>query len=512
LAAALTVPARADEQRVFTVAGGGSLAPRDGLSATQVRLVPAALTVTADGSIIVVDHGRLWAIGLDGRLRGITGPPGDATDLDGDPGGIGDVEATPDGALVAVVGGRVLRRPAGRSEGTPLFVPPPAVPPARADAQAERVAATTDGRIVVGGTYLSWVLDAAGHVLETIDDGGGEGVAALPGGDLALMTNYSGLTLRSPDGDLHDVGDFEGAQGDLLALPDGRVLVSYYGRLYTVDAQRRLRGYLPDGRLLGIGDGGVFDRAPLFPFALASTPDGGLVFADASAREARGRFVADAHWTRDGLVTIAGAYPFTRTSSALIRWTAVGPQPRPLLAVTGATFRTLARGAVTYRSTIVAAARLVVIGRDQDKVVDIRFTAAPGESRVPLPRRLHPGDYRIELTLDTPTATVTDRLAVSTRRRLDLSRARRVLRAEADDEGGGGDAGGGTFGSLGPCTRHGPLRLDCGVLVTAYGDAGSGPPRCQVILSARQRPDGMRIVRRRPRPGTHCRLPRSVTR
>jgi hypothetical protein len=58
---------------VFTVAGGDDAAPLDGLSATQARIFPTAVTVAADGAIVFIDHGHVWAIGLDGRLHALAG-------------------------------------------------------------------------------------------------------------------------------------------------------------------------------------------------------------------------------------------------------------------------------------------------------------------------------------------------------------------------------------------------------------------------------------------------------
>jgi hypothetical protein len=103
---------------------------------------------------------------------------------------------------------------------------------------------------------------------------------------------------------------------------------------------------------------------------------------------------------------------------------------------------------------------------------------------------------------------MTSRMAGNTRRRVDLDRARRLLWREAD-RSGDGDAVSGTFGALGRCVVRGPLRLDCGLLLTTYDESGTGPRRCGGILSARQRADGLRLALLRARRGSHCLKPAS---
>jgi hypothetical protein len=157
----------APADRVFTVAGGGDSPLLEGAPATEVRVAPTAVTVADDGTIVIVDHDRLWSVGLDGRVHLLDASLGDVEDVDAEPGG----------GLLAVSGGALYRQRARAADWEPVFTPPPAVAPALRAASAQRVTHSSDGLIVVGGTYLSWILEPDGRVVETLDAGGSEGVA-----------------------------------------------------------------------------------------------------------------------------------------------------------------------------------------------------------------------------------------------------------------------------------------------------------------------------------------------
>jgi hypothetical protein len=489
LAVLTPAPARAfaPSDRVFTVAGGGDRRPVEGASATERRVAPTALTVADDGTIVMLDDGRLWALGSDGRLRSLALAP-DAVD---------DVDAEPGGALLAVAAGSLYRLLPGAADWEVLFTPPPAVAPASRAAQAQRVTHAADGHILVGGTYLSWILETDGSVLETIKAGGSEGAALLRDGTVALLTNYGGLYMRRPGGRLRqDDRRFDAAVGDLLALSDGSLLVAYYDDLFRVDTRLSARPYFAPEPRLGNGDGGSLLHAQVRASALAATPGGELVVADRTAALLRGRFVMEAFARPGGWVTALD------DGANLVRIITPDPGPRAVAAITPATYRTLASAIVSYRSTLAGAARLTLDGGPV-----VRFTARVGPGRVRLPRRPLPGDHRLALTIQDGGRTITARLAVSTRRRLDRRRARALLR-DAARGSGDGDATEGVTGSIRDCTVHGPRRLDCGLWLTPYSSfEPPDPPFCAGIWSARQRPDGLRFALLRARRGSHCREP-----
>jgi hypothetical protein len=73
---------------------------------------------------------------------------------------------------------------------------------------------------------------------------------------------------------------------------------------------------------------------------------------------------------------------------------------------------------------------------------------------------------------------------------------------------GGGDSTDGAFGRRGDCRQRGPRRLDCGLWLEPYDEyAPPDPPYCDAILSARQRPDGVRVAALRPRRDGRCITP-----
>jgi hypothetical protein len=66
------------EAPIFTVAGGGTAAPKVGRSATAVRLNPREAVFLPDGRIVIRDArfsggGQLVAVGPDGRIAAL--PP-----------------------------------------------------------------------------------------------------------------------------------------------------------------------------------------------------------------------------------------------------------------------------------------------------------------------------------------------------------------------------------------------------------------------------------------------------
>jgi hypothetical protein len=481
--------------RVFTVAGGGNSRPAPGLPAAAARLTPTELTLQQDGSVLFVNNDRnLWGIGLDGRLWRPP-PPGRR---------VTDVIAEPGGGLLAVADDKLLRlRPAAPSWEV-LFVPPPPEPPARAAATPDEVALLGDRRILLGGSYLSWILEPDGRMVETLDGGGDEGIAGLSDGTVVLLSNH-GLTFRRPEDRLRGTGErYVGTfLADLATTGSGSLLLGDE-LIYRLTRQlRRVPVYgLRPG--YGIGDGAPFERQLLSTAALVTTANGIAALAEYTAPLLRGRFAAEA-FRRDGdWITHVDPY-HERPGAGLIRVVASDDERRPLLAIAPRTFRSLARGVIGYRSTVAGRGRLIV--RRTRVVVDMPFTAVAGRGSIRLPRRLPPGSYRITATVHDGTRSAIARAAVSTHRRLDRVRAMRLIRRIVTNSGGG-DATDGAFGRLGDCRDRGPRRLDCGLWLDPYSEYEEpDPPFCEAILSARQRPEGVRVLSLRPLRDSRCRTP-----
>ncbi|WP_157592040.1 hypothetical protein [Solirubrobacter soli] len=483
-------PASAEDV-VFTVGGGGTGGPVEGMLAAQSWLEPTAVTVEADGTVVFLESGQPWAVDADGLLHRLPALVARAEDID----------AEPDGSLLAVSTGQLFRLPAGMTTWQLVFTPPPAHAPALNAAQAERVSHMSGGRVLVGGTYLSWVLDHDGGTIETLHRGGGEGVAELDGGGLALLTGYDGLAIRSAGGRFR--GRFEdGVSGDILALPGGDVLLATGDRLLRVDQRLRVQPYVSVTPGPGIGDGGALSRALIAPVALAGLPSGGFVFVDRTAPFLRGRFAAWASVRRGRWIADLDRAE-TNPESGLLRLATRRLPRRSAVALTRATFSSLARGRVSYRSSIAGQARLWI--QRGDAMLDyVTFPVERGRGSVPLPARPPRGDLRVTMQVQNGASTATARLAVSTRRRLDFARARRLIREQAE-RSGVGDPGGGVESELGRCAIRGTRRLDCGLVLTDFDEHGTvGKPYCGGVFSARQRVDGMRIALLRARRGSGC--------
>ena len=103
-ASAAVPPALGPDGRVYPLLGGGAEAPRDGLPATQLRVgLLLGAAALADGSVAVLPfREEPFAVAPDGRVATLPEPPGEPEEISA-------LVGAPDGALLALRRGGVLR-------------------------------------------------------------------------------------------------------------------------------------------------------------------------------------------------------------------------------------------------------------------------------------------------------------------------------------------------------------------------------------------------------------------
>ena len=481
--------------RIFTLAGGGTERPRDGLFATEVRLRPPppyveqAVTGLGDGTTAVVQDERVVLIGADGRLRV---PPRIAY------GRIDGIAADHDGELLALVYDRVYRLASDR-RGWTLVVDLARVLTEEQRCWARGVAAVRDG-IVVATKRGLWRIADDGSVRQIPVPAGGSPYALVSLPDDSLAFTYGNratcgfgeppnrLAVARPDGSVTELRRVKHPYylggGGLAALADGGVL----------DAAGVLRHFTADGRAvaqfgvrarLGIGDGGHLADALLTPSGVATLPGGAVAVLDEAPQGS-----ADSPFDLPALRTGAGRL-LTQAKFldevTLVRVAVPPGTDRPLVAVTPATYRLLRSGAVAFATTVAGRATLTVTraGRPRRVLARVVSDVAAGDGTLRLPRAVPAEDLRVRLTVTrSDGASATSHLAVTTRRSLSMRRARRaagIARVQ-------GEAGDGVDRER--CRRASAVRVDCQAV--AFGSGGWRD--CRGVISVILRPDGARVV------------------
>ena len=313
------------------------------------------------------------------------------------------------------------------------------------------------------------------------------GVAAIGAGDFGLSgLDGTGREWRLP------------ANADALtALRDGTVVeLSGPGAIRIHPrgaAARTLFGLDPR---LGRGDGGP-SRHALFQTSLggddavAAGHDGELFVADDVTHDASGDLDMEAFRFGSALVT---DFDVPQRRGELLR--IVAPSSRPTVAIRPQTYRTIRERSVAITSSFAGTATLRV-SRASRSVAAVTVDVPAGDSTLLLPRRLAPADYRFELSVADATRRVSHRIGLSTRRRADMARSKRTMRRVLRDYRQGGD---GTYYELQTrnCRRTARLRIRC-TLWSHYENFNDVTERCRGRISARQRPDGLRVlVREQP--------------
>ena len=191
---------------------------------------------------------------------------------------------------------------------------------------------------------------------------------------------------------------------------------------------------------------------------------GELVLADGTAPLLRGRFVARAFARAEGWLTDTDPAGDSGVAN-LVR--IVGPRAagRALAAITPATYRTLAAGRISYRSTLAGPARLTV------GALRVDFTAVAGGGHVTLPRRPPPGDHRLTLTVTDGERTATARLVPSARRpRLRFGLARRRCCATQPSAPTTATRPRARSADSASAPSVGARRLDCGLVMHPFSE------------------------------------------
>lgn len=272
----------ADISKIINAVGGGGLqAPTDGMAVSSARFVQvSSLLATPDGSYYVADSGRVWRVGVDGRLSRVAGSPAGLTGFSGDGG------PARDALLQSFIAGLALA-----PDGS-LYI---------ADMPNHRVR-----RVSPNGTITT--VAGNGQVGLTGDGGpatqasftGPNGVAIGVDGSLYVSDFANGRVRRvSADGIVSTYAGtvpFKASTGDggpalLATIQPDALAMSPEGSLYLNDFENcTIRRVSPDGMISKVagqlcsafsGDGGpATDAALRGADSMAFRPDGTLYFAD----------------------------------------------------------------------------------------------------------------------------------------------------------------------------------------------------------------------------------------
>jgi hypothetical protein len=238
----------AGSPRLFTLAGVESTAMRacwplencrgPAWVATQRRLTGGCLTALADGTILLCERGRLFALAADGRLR--------EWPLALDAGVVLDADVAPDDSVV-VLGSRGVAR-IGLDGSFRILA---ALDP---EGRYANVTAMPDGG-AIASTSQGLLRIASNGTATTLPLSGVLDVSALPDGAVAVTLNARGRVLRlSPDGTLGVVagggrGFREGAVATDVALDRLTGVAAASDRTLLIAAGRGVLRLGRDGRI-----------------------------------------------------------------------------------------------------------------------------------------------------------------------------------------------------------------------------------------------------------------------
>ena len=490
--------ARAHATSLFTLAGGGTEKPRDGLPATLADLDAgvSSLSPLPDGTVaFTLGSGRAYTVAEDGVLRALP-----RITADGRAGRIAEMTARPDGALLAVTwdGGFVYRLRPGASAWEQHFALD-RIPGWGEYIEVIGLVGLAEGFVLDAWDFGIWRVSDAGAVdrVRLPRRGGDPSLLALPGGRLGALLSSGSITVRDrvvelrPDGTHPTLLRFRLAlrtPAALVGTPDG-------GFLRGSDVLERIR---PDGSIemlgghrpgLGAGDGGPIGGALLSIEQLAPMSDGALLLSG-TVPGADPSPSMDLRATRiDGrLITDSAGYGDTVIRALVRRDTS-----RPLVAIAPRTFTALRGGQVSFVSTFSGHATLRV-ERGRRVIATLETEATAGVNRVSLPFTPPRAALRLVLTLAAADGRSSSaHLAVTTERRLRMKRARRLLRQFTSSEG---DSEAYRETLLGRCGRASRTRIECRAIDVSGAPGLWERRRCAAVLIAVLRADGVRGLRR----------------
>ena len=436
-ARAAVPPALGPDARVFTLAGGGTEDPREGLPATRADLIGSVdVAALPDGALAFAELGELWRIGTDGLIHDIP-DPGIFTE---------QIAARPDGTLLAVTETRVRSLAPGATRWDRGF-PLRRIPFSTGELSGSDLAALPDGFAIIAYDHVYVV--RGGTVRKTKLTGlfhDGRALAPLPDGRLAVAYDLDRrLGLIGLDGAFSSFRAGAAARADgLAALGDGTLLAmgETLRAVDTAGTELAVAGAAPG---LGSGDGG---------------PPATAVF--------------DA-----GSVTAAPANPSEPVSSNATQPAGVAA-PWPLAAIAPATYETIGEGRVAI-ATSFAGHAVLTVSRSGREVGRAEADVAAGDSELALTAAPRRGDLRLKLVVRAADGRVaTARATATTLTRLAQARVRPLVSNLAK-----------VFTLIdsvrlrrGGCVRQSPQQIACRLV--RHG-------RCRRVATVLLRADGARI-------------------
>ena len=494
-AVAAQSPLASPDARVFTVAGGGSVAPRDGIAATDADFGYVDVAGLPDGTVALTDRRASYVVGKDGILHALPSVRADGRSMRASLLG----RAADGGLLGMPIRGRtVYSLKQGASSWSPL-ASIKALPKWQFAEVYDLVG--VPGAVVVATSEGVWrvALDdssAARLRPETQDDVENlatQQLAGFPDGTIGFTySDNDEVAIAAPGGAVRTLvqraqpGDV--ASVGLTALPDG-TLARAAGSVDVLGLNGALSARLGERPAFGTGDGGSPMSAFLGGSELAAAGAALLLVQDPQVGIDHAPFDMGARQWRNGALTFP--VPDVWYPHYVVRMIVPGAADRALAALTPGTYATLAAGRVTYQSTFAGHARITI--RKQGRIVaasNADVSAGAGELQL---SAIPPvGNLRVHLDMRGAAGErATSRMTVVTRKRLMRDRALRLLRTVPENAPNLGFFFGWDAGRVRHCKRWSAVEFRCDVLF--FRSAGGATREiCPQAVIARLRPDGLR--------------------
>lgn len=468
-------PALGPDARVFTLAGGGSDDPREGLPAYRADLIGTHdVAALPDGSVAFTDLGEVWRVGTDGLIHDLP-DPGVFTE---------QIAARPDGTLLAATETRVRSLAPGAAtwdRGFPLR----RLPRVNAVLGPNDLVPLPDGFAVVAFDHVYTVRNG---VVGTTKLRGpfvdGRALTPLPDGRLMVAYDLGGprLGLIAADGTFSSFRAGPAGHADGLAtLPDGNVLAAgeTLRALDAAGAEQAVAGAAPG---LGNGDGGPPASALFDAESVAARPDGTIVFRDTgslgladSAFDNGADLLPSGGLRTDWLFGIGSIQDLIRVAVP-----AGVTAPWALAAIAPATYETIGEGRVAIATSFAGHAVLTVTSGRRE-VARAEADVAAGDGELALPAVPPRGNLRLKLVVRAADGrAATARATATTLALLTFSRVRPLAR----NMGKVFTLIDGARLRVGACVRQSPQQVACRL---------EHRGRCRHVATTLLRADGARI-------------------